>query len=364
MPAQLTLRELGGLPWWIVTGSAAEAFQLIGEHAADRIRSVVEGMDEVEVLRRRTSTPEGAALHRAVLEATRSQYSRSWSALEAMAEGADVALNDLVLLNLRADLGTDDGLGCTDICYMSQDSALLAHNEDGTPALDGQCVLLSLALDGEIPLTVWWYPGFIPSNTFAVTGNGMVWSLDAVQVPAPPPAPGRHFVAWEALGQSTFDAATQYLTTHASAGGFVYNIAQTGTDDPRISVIEAAAGSAHRVDADPSQPSLIWHSNHLRWLSGIDQSYQNTLDRADFLAAIQLPEKPDTEWALSILADYPLPHGVLRDDAGSTPGNPGASTTSVTLCTMVADLYRRELVLKPRRLEPVTVSFADLVVSC
>ncbi|MGW0710723.1 hypothetical protein ACWD4G_33010 [Streptomyces sp. NPDC002643] len=52
--------------------------------------------------------------------------------------------------NLRGDLGTDDGTGCTDLGWRRSRS-YVAHNKDGAPALEGRLMLLTLLIDATPP---------------------------------------------------------------------------------------------------------------------------------------------------------------------------------------------------------------------
>src|SRR5208282_2974578 len=108
------------------------------------------------------------------------------------------------------------------------------HNEDGAPENVGQCALLTLALDDLPSVTAFWYPGFLPSNAFAVTADGLVWSIDHLPVAAPGDGAGRHFVG-RGLQRSarTVDEAIDYLRTNPSAGGFAYNIGDPAAPPPR-----------------------------------------------------------------------------------------------------------------------------------
>jgi hypothetical protein len=69
-------------------------------------------------------------------------------------------------------------------------------------------------------VTCWGYPGFLPGNTFTV--SGMAWGIDHLPVPDPLPLPGRGFIARGVQGCRPLDRAVGYLDGHRSAGGFAY----------------------------------------------------------------------------------------------------------------------------------------------
>ena len=150
---------------------------------------------------------------------------------------------------------------------------------------------------------------------------------------------------------TTLDAAVEYLKTHPSAGGFAYTIGdQTG----RIVSVEAMARRHAAVEAGPPSGSLLWHTNHGRYLPGAEPAPGGTsVARGQTLSALEAPAKdPDPAWFLRVLAGAPLPDGVRSD---REPGNP-----AITLCTFIADLTAGEAVIAARDEAPVTISLPDL----
>ncbi|WP_051898441.1 C45 family autoproteolytic acyltransferase/hydolase [Sciscionella sediminilitoris] len=354
----VTEETLAGLRRLRVDGERRAAFRAIGAAAAEEIHAVLAGLGEGEQLRRFAGSEAGAAAVDRVLTATRRWHGTELDEAYALAEGAGVDPHLLLLANLRRDLGGHDGLGCSDLA-LTGPHALLAHNEDGGPALEDRLVLLSLALDGEVPVTVLWYPGFVPSNTFVANGNGLVWGINHIQVATPADAPGRHFVARGLQRTGGIDEAVGYLAAHPSAGGFTYNIGELGTG--RTVSVETAAGAHTAVEAD----GLAWHTNHLRYLdeppavSGATGAEllggrDNSLARARVLEALRIPAQgTESAWALEILGVRPVPDGVYRSALDGDP--------LLTLCTFVAELRTGEITVRPRGRQAVTVPFETFV---
>ena len=83
--------------------------------------------------------------------AARSVFPEYVLELEGMARGAQVEYETLLIWNCRGDLPlSDDAIpesakhspeGCTTLLYPAAKSsvAVIAHNEDGPPELDGHC---------------------------------------------------------------------------------------------------------------------------------------------------------------------------------------------------------------------------------
>lgn len=350
MRARIREQQCAGLRWLVATGDRDEVFHAVGQAARADIHAVQQTLPEQESLRRWSATPDGRQRLDLLERSTARQHPRELSELRALADGSGTDLRHLLLANLRGDLGSGDGTGCTDLAWRRR-LGYVAHNEDGAPALAGRLTLLTLRITGETPVTVQWYPGFLPANTFTVTGHGLVWGINHVQATRPADAPGRHFVARGMQQARTLEEAVAYLREHPSAGGFTYTIGECGTG--RVAVVEAVAGRVATVQPDGDQP-LHWHTNHLRHLPPLDLpdpaasatsngpaeadeagrslgQYEESTARGAVLDQLGAPdEEPEAEWFTEVLTSAPLPHGVHRTAAGSDP--------LMTLCTSVAEL--------------------------
>jgi Acyl-coenzyme A:6-aminopenicillanic acid acyl-transferase len=104
---------------------------------------------------------------------------------------------------------------------------------------------------GRPPVTAFWYPGFVPANAFALTGDGLAWTVDHLPVAAPGPGAGRHFVGRGLqVTARTVEDAVGYLRSRPSAGGFSYTI---GDRAGRVVSVEAAAGRHAVTEAGPGR---------------------------------------------------------------------------------------------------------------
>jgi hypothetical protein len=368
MSASVSEDTVGGLRWVVVAGPRLDAFRALGELARDEIRDVVEGMPEHAALQRFVASSRGRAAFDRVVEATSTAHPVEYAELRALASGAGVGFDTMLLANLRGDLGGDDGTGCSDLGWRRTRS-IIAHNEDGAPALQGRFMMVTLAVDREAPVTTQWYAGFLPSNTFTVTGHGLACGINHVQVSAPAAAAGRHFVARGLQQARSLDAAIDYLATHPSAGGFTYNLGEVATG--RVVSVESAAGRTAVVEADPAARPFLWHTNHLRYLddelpspsasrraSAVDQATRSlgladeSSARGCVLEALDLSaQEPSPEAFLDILTST-APRGVYRSAEDGDP--------LMTLCSAVVDLTSGEVMLAPRGENRVRLPLADL----
>lgn len=355
MAARIAEQRLGPLRWIVASGPARDAFGALGEHMRAEIREVTGEFPGLEPLRRHTASERGEMLLAAVREASETRYPEIWAELVAMAAGSGVGLDDLALLNFRGDVGVAeatpaDGIGCSDLAWRRQTS-FLAHNEDDSAFFDGRCVLLTLALDDLPPVTSFWKPGFVPSNTISVTGDGLVCAIDHLPVAAPRPGAGRQIVA-RGLQRAarTIDQAVAYLRDHPSAGGFAYLI---GDRDGRAVIVESAGQYAWR-EVGTTGP-LEWHTNHGRYITSADAAPGGSSEvRGRVLAALEVPAaEPDAAWFMAVLAGAAPPAGVRAEPTGGM--------SSATLCTFVADLTDGEMTMLCRAAPAaLVISITDL----
>jgi hypothetical protein len=356
MGVSLEEQNLGGLRWLVLRGPGEQAVASLGSRMRAEIRDVVGNWPGMARLRRHAASPPGSELLAAVRRASEARFPEVWSELAAMAEGAEVALDDLALLNFRGDLGTvrqaaaDDHSGCSDLAWRGRRS-FLAHNEDLAVFFAGRAVMLTLELDGQPPVATFWVPGFLPGNTFTVTGGGLAWSLDHLPVSSPGPGSGRQIVA-RGLQRTaaTISQALEFLREHPAAGGFAYNI---GDRAGRLVSAEAAAGRFAWREAGLDGP-LTWHTNHGRYITGIaDPAGGTSIQRGQVLAALQPPSgEPDAGWFVRVLAEAPPPDGVRAD--------PTPAAQTATMCTFVASFTDGRAYLLPRGAQAVSIPLTDL----
>ncbi|NNG20935.1 hypothetical protein HJ590_15480 [Naumannella sp. ID2617S] len=292
-------RDLAGTDWYHASGPRDQAFAELGKACADRIHRVLASAAVMDPIRDRV---ERSPHFESVLAASR--RTPAHAELVALARGADAPIEDLEILNLRGDLGTD-GLGCTDVAIATPTGPVVGHNEDG-PA-DFDCVALTLTLEARTPIWVYWTPGMLPANSFVLTGNGLAHGCDAITVTRPADAPGRHFVARGLADCTGLTEATEYLRSNPSAGGFHH--ALTDWRAGAYAGVEAVAGQTAEL---PLRNGICWHTNHLLALDGLDTPGQNSLTRAATAAQWRPPDTDPVEWCLTRLAHTPMPEGVNR----------------------------------------------------
>lgn len=336
--------RISGLRWITISGTREEAFHDLGRHMAKEIQSVIETMPEREPLERWSRTERGRRTISNLLEIARSQYPNELLELESLADGSGVPFDTLFLANIRGDIGSYDGTGCTDILWKGS-HAYAAHNEDGAPAVGRDLALLTIRIDGEPSIFTECYPGFLPCNAFTLTASGLAWGINHLPVASPANAAGRHFVSRALQRCETIDDAVAFLKTHPMAGGFSLNVASVG--ERREINIECAAGRCAGVENE----RYSWHTNHLLHMdeapragageSAVAQALgpvDESLKRGALLENAAPAGQIDAQWIWDMLTGAELPNGVYRTARGDDPLE--------TLCTTVFDLDNRRLYIK------------------
>lgn len=345
-PATLEERRLGTLPWLTVTGPRRACFQALGRHVAHALRTVVETLPQLDALRRRRETAEGGARVAAVLRATAERFPAHVDEITAMADGAGVASETLLLLNLRGDVGAPRAGGCSDVVVPGA-RWVLGHNEDGHTSFAGLISGLTLHVDGERPVFALWYPGMLPSNAFTLNA-GLAWGIDDVPAEEPVDAPGRHAVARALQQVERLDDAVAFLVSQPSAGAFAYNLIERATG--RVASVEAGGG-VYALARGPESTPILWHTNHLRFTETARAGARPaSCARGDVLRAMAASggEPSDAVAVLQILTT-PLPRGVLAQGAART------------LCTVVLDGSAGAMTLVAAGHPPTHVAMDDLL---
>lgn len=343
------------LRWLHIVGPRLPVFRTLGALAREAIVEVQSTLPEREALRQWRSTSSGRESFEELRVATRDAYPDEYNEFLAMAEGAGVDAEELLCANLRGDIGSEDGTGCSDLLSTMGAGSIGAHNEDGAPNLRDQIMLVTLGIDEDPSVTAQWYPGFLPCNAHAVTGAGLGWGINHVQIVDPPAGAGRHFLARHVQRAVDVEDLLRGFRRADTAGGFSYNVVDFRSGTARN--VEVAAGRCSVAEAAPGR--TLWHTNHLLRLdSALDtdtgtrtgqsaaSSALGLLDesraRGAYLADLAPEDEQlaDPDWYFSQLVGHPLPHGVRRDAVGEDP--------LMTLVTTVCDTPRQLIHLRTR----------------
>ncbi len=111
------------------------------------------------------------------LEATSAVFPKLIEEAQGYAEGAQVPFSDLWLLLCEDELEDDDAEKCTTI--VTNEGALLSHNEDWTPAAEDYICLLRKTVAGFTILELH-YIGTLGGNAVSINSHGVVQSINSL----------------------------------------------------------------------------------------------------------------------------------------------------------------------------------------
>lgn len=217
--------------------------------------------------------------------AARDAFPNVMQEVDGIAAGSGVAFRDVWLWNCRGDIagGGDQSrnalAGCTTVLIPGADgrAAVIGHNEDDQPELDGSC-FLARVLPNDGPAFLSFYsPGLLPGHTFAVNDAGLVQTINHIRPYDQRPGIPRHVIARAVLSQSSLASAFALLKRDDRASGFHHNLGFRG--DATLYSVEAPA-SGCVVEEVSHLPQV--HTNHLlcEQFAGLDQELaQSSSDR-------------------------------------------------------------------------------------
>ncbi|KAL3742975.1 hypothetical protein ACJRO7_018300 [Eucalyptus globulus] len=285
--------------------------------------------------------PESRPLLEALCEHNQTKFPRYWDELVGTAEGADVPVLDIVLINFRKEILPfipdketksdlpEKAIECSDVLVVGESMAVAAHNEDANVALVGHTYLIKGTLSNGLCFISYTYAGELPSCAFGFNNNGMGFTLNAV-----PPSKeeivasgiGRNFISRDLLEATSMTDATNKIRSAEASVGHSYNLIDLKAR--RICNLETA--SRTRVSVNEVDDTPFFHANMYLHLQVKQVEDENSISRQKRAAV--LPKKSKQEF-LSLLGD--------TDDAKYPIYMSGP--TLYTLCTALVDLDEQTL---------------------
>lgn len=237
-----------------ISGSArhtGEALGAFGRDAWQRIICVSPLGKAVFALK---DGPEAMALR----QATQQAFPLIWQEIEGLAVGLGAPVDEVFAWQCRGDLVRSTSDGCTTVAGTNTgDSGIIAHNEDGMPALRGTCAIVSIQQETGPAFTSFAYPGSLCGHTFAVNAHGVVNAVNNIRAIERPAGLPRQVLARASLNARTLDDAVDILTTYPRSGAFHHTLGQAG--DHRLLSVEAT-GTGYSINPIGTG---FGHSNHL-----------------------------------------------------------------------------------------------------
>ena len=260
-----------------VSGTPEEIGFAVGKNMADSIRETVLPLGKFQQSQRNW---KGSSYLKKLDEAARNVFPAYVLELEGMARGAQVDYESLLIWNCRGDLPLLAGAnlesaehapeGCTTLLYPSTEDAdaVIAHNEDGPPELDGHCRWLTVTQANGTKFSTFHYPGMLPGHTFSVNSHGLVQTINNIRVDDLQSGIPRHFICRAILDCSTMEEALAHLQRPDRAGGFHHSLGQPSGNNLLSLEAPASACEIKKIRCPAS------HANHLlgEKFSGLSQT--------------------------------------------------------------------------------------------
>ncbi len=324
------------------SGSHHEIGFAIGKRFAEQIHR---SLDAYRFLQERIlpyhRTSEGQARYRRLLELHRIRYPDYFSELEGIAQGSERPYEDLFLVNLRGEYRTflpgAEVQGCSNCAVVTDDAALIGHNEDGSPTFRGNMYVVQARVAGKPTFTALSYPGFLCGNAFGFNAAGLCFSVDHVQPRNGGVGVARHFIARSLLEAQSLDDAIERATVPGRASGFSYTIGSI--PERRIVIVEVAPKHHHVREVR----GAYFHTNHYRDLAEVDQIISPSSRARVERAGVMMQEHG---WAGSLDQGAAGVLAILGDEADEQYPIYRTATApdqSATLCTALFDLDARQL---------------------
>jgi isopenicillin-N N-acyltransferase-like protein len=254
-PSAFQLLEVSGTPY--------EIGYAIGRRFGRRVEDGLRRRREWFIELRSFMEQDRAARYEPFVAAGKKYFPDILEELRGWADGSGVAFDDLVALNLKAELAAmmrdarPETPGCSTICLSHGGRLLIAHNEDGHGAYDDLMFLVRVSQPGKPAFLCLNYPGILSGNGPAGNDAGLMVTTNFIGGLAVRPGIPRYFISRALLNARNLDEALKVVTHPERAFSFHYNIGSSL--QRRILSVETSA-ERHAVQ---EVEGLYVHTNHL-----------------------------------------------------------------------------------------------------
>lgn len=257
-------------PYVEVAGTPREIGRGIGKMFGDHVRTGLERRAEWFGSLKTFAMGDGRAAYDTFLAAAQKHTPRAYEELVGWSEGSGVPLEDLAVLNLKAELGAmidsrerastapaEGNPGCSTIVQVAGGRVIHAHNEDGHDAYrDLMFLIKAVPKDGPAYLCLS-YPGILPGNAPAMNAHGLVQTTNFIPCRDVKPGVGRYFLDRMILEAKSIEEALEWSTHPERAFGFHHVF--TDLNRGRSVAVEVSPSKHEIVEIE----GLYYHTNHL-----------------------------------------------------------------------------------------------------
>jgi isopenicillin-N N-acyltransferase-like protein len=264
--------------------------------------------------------------------------------LRAMAQGADVPFDDLMVLNCLEAI-TIDALhlfGCTSFVatqeYTAEGRVLIGHNEDWLPADEPDVVLIHAEPDGEPAFLAVTYGALLPNIGF--NAAGICQCCDSVYPGDVRIGVPRIFVSRRVLAAKTISAAISAALAPQRAAGYNHVLVHASGEAYNVEV------SARSFSVMYAQGGILAHTNHYlsRRMARLENDSRHLIgSRVRYFRATRLLRRSHRHTLETL-------QGILRDHVNHPNSicsheeiDENPLDQQKTVCSLIVDLNEKQL---------------------
>lgn len=327
-------------PCYEVAGSPYEIGLGAGKRFGGNIRTGLERRaDWFSRLRSFAMGSGGRTAYETFVVAAERQAPRQLAELRGWADGAEIPFDDLMVLNLKAELDAlldhegEESPGCSTVVMARPgESVLHLQNEDGHEAYHDLMFLLRVRPDDGASFLSLTYPGILPGNGPVVNERGIVQTTNFIASRDVRIGVGRYFLSRSACEAKTLEDAVERVSLPTRAFGFHHVF--TDIDERRTVAVELSPVKRNVRQVD----GLLFHTNHLLYdgMTGEpqDQAYVNSSSLSRWNVIRRWAEQVDDPSTLT-RDDILVPLGSHEGKPYSPCRHPEGNVRGYTLGTVV-----------------------------
>ncbi|MBN2432224.1 MAG: hypothetical protein JXQ27_12160 [Acidobacteria bacterium] len=303
----------------------------MGFHFGNEIRQVLRARQVWFQRLQAHVTGTGAAYFAELRRQAERHFPQLMEELRGMADGAHLPLDDLFLLNVKAEIGARlfgaevKDPGCSSVYLVRDGERTLLHNEDGHRVFADNMFLLQATPPSGVSFTVLVYPGTLPGNGPGINTRGIIQTTNFIAARDSHVGVPRYFLNRAVLEAESLDDAIDRATFTPRAFAYHHNLASV----PENRLISLEVTPERHSIVEPLE--TYCHTNHLIHEATTGYAQDEVYVRASSLtryeviqAAIQRhggPDPLDKKQVLDILSSHrQAPHSPCRHPDGDVTG--------------------------------------------
>lgn len=260
----------GTFPYLEVSGTPREVGRAIGKRFGDLIRKGLDRRADWFASLRQFAQGGGKEAVEIFESAARKHTPRAHEELRGWAEGANMQMSDLMVLNLKTELSElmrleerppaqedEKQPGCSTVVLAGPDGFLHLHNEDGHDAYADLMFVLHVKLTDGVPYLCLSYPGILPGNAPGINARGVVQTTNFIGAREVRLGVGRYFLDRMIYEAKDLDEALEWATHPDRA--FAFHHVLSSVPEHRALSVEVTPGKKQVKQIE----GLFIHTNHL-----------------------------------------------------------------------------------------------------